>query len=54
VVRRLVDGLSSRRPGFVPGSVDVVYVVDKVSLGQVFVRVLRFFPVNVIPPWILL
>jgi hypothetical protein len=25
-------------------------VVDKVALGQVFVRVLRFFPANIIPP----
>jgi hypothetical protein len=51
-LRRLVDGLSSPRPGFAPGSVHVGYVVDKVALGQVFVRVLRFFPVSIIPPWI--
>jgi hypothetical protein len=25
-------------------------VVDKVALGQVFLRVLRFSPVNIIPP----
>jgi hypothetical protein len=26
------------------------FVVDKVALGQVFLRVLRFSPVNIIPP----
>jgi hypothetical protein len=42
----------SRRPptGFDPGSVHVGFVVDKVSLGQVFSRLRRFFPVNFIPP----
>ena len=48
-LRRLVAGLSPRRPGFDSGSVHVGFVVDKVSLGQVFPRVLRFFPVNSIP-----
>jgi hypothetical protein len=28
------------RPGFVPGPVHVGFVVDKVALGQVFLRVL--------------
>jgi hypothetical protein len=42
----------SRRPltaetGFAPGSIHVTFVVDKVSLGQVFLRVLRFSPVNI-------
>jgi hypothetical protein len=27
-----------------------VIVVDKVALGQVFLRVLRFTPVSIIPP----
>jgi hypothetical protein len=42
----------SRRPltAFDPGSVYVGFVVDKVALGQVFPRVLRFSPVNFIPP----
>jgi hypothetical protein len=35
-LRRLVAGLSLRRPGFDPGSVDVGFVVDKVALGQIF------------------
>jgi hypothetical protein len=39
-----------RRPGFDPGSVHVGFVVDKVALEQVFPRVLRFSPVNFIPP----
>jgi small ligand-binding sensory domain FIST len=33
-LRRLVAGLSQRRPGFVPGSVFVGFVVDKVALGR--------------------
>jgi hypothetical protein len=28
----------------------VGFVVDEVTLGQVFIRVLRFSPVNIIPP----
>jgi hypothetical protein len=49
-LRRLVAGLSPRRPGFDPGSVHVGFVVDKVALGQVFLQVLRFSPINFIPP----
>jgi hypothetical protein len=49
-LRRLVSGLSPRRPGLDPGSFHVGFVVDKVALGQVFLRVLRFYPVNFIPP----
>jgi hypothetical protein len=49
-LRSLVAGLSPRRPGFAPGSIHVGFVVDKVALGQVFLWVLRFFPVNIIPP----
>jgi hypothetical protein len=49
-LRRLVAGLSPRRPGFDPGSVHVGFVVDKVALGHVFPRVLRFSLVNFIPP----
>jgi hypothetical protein len=29
----------------------VGFVVDKVTLGQVFLRVLWFSPVNIITPW---
>jgi hypothetical protein len=45
-LRRLVAGLSLRRPG----SIHVEFVVEKVALGQVFVPVLRFSPVSIIPP----
>jgi hypothetical protein len=48
-LRRLVGGLSPRRPKFDPRSVHVGFAVDKVALGQVFPRVLRFSPVNFIP-----
>jgi hypothetical protein len=41
-LRSLVAGLSPRRSGFAPGSIHVGFVVDKVALGQVFLRVLRF------------
>jgi hypothetical protein len=49
-LKRLVAGLSPRRPGFAPGSILVGFVVDKVALGQVYLRVLRFSPANIIPP----
>jgi hypothetical protein len=49
-LRSLVTGLSPRRPGFAPRSIHVGFVVDKVALGQVFLRVLRFSPANIIPP----
>jgi hypothetical protein len=42
-LRPLVAGLSPRRPGLI----HVRFVVDKVALGQVFLRVLRFSPVNI-------
>jgi hypothetical protein len=38
------------RSGFAPGSVLVRFVVDCVALGQVILRVLRFYPVSIIPP----
>jgi hypothetical protein len=49
-LKRLVARLSPRRPGFGLGSVHVGFVVDKVALGQVFLRILWFSPVNIIPP----
>ena len=50
LLRRLVAGLSPRRPRSDPGSVHVGFVVDKVALGQVFPRALRVSPVKCIPP----
>jgi hypothetical protein len=35
-LRRLVAGLSPRRPGFDPWLLHVGFMVDKVALGQVF------------------
>jgi hypothetical protein len=49
-LRRLVAGISSRRPGFDPGSFDVRFVVDKVALGQVFLRVVGF-PLSISFHW---
>jgi hypothetical protein len=45
-----VTCLSPRRPRFDPRSVHVGFMVDKVALGQVFLRVFRFSRVNFIPP----
>ena len=42
--RRLVAGLSPRRPGFDPGSVRVRFVVDKVALGEDFPPSTSVFP----------
>jgi hypothetical protein len=46
-LRSLVAGFSSRRPRFEPGSIHVGFVVDKVALGQVFLRVIRFSTFNI-------
>jgi hypothetical protein len=35
---------------FAPRSIHVGFVVDKVALGQIVLLVLRFSPVNIIPP----
>ena len=43
-LRRLVAGLSPRRPDFDSGSVHVEFVVDKVALGQVFFPEYFSFP----------
>jgi hypothetical protein len=40
----------TRTPGFAPWSIHVGFVVDKVALEQVFLRVLRFSSVSVIIP----
>jgi hypothetical protein len=47
---RLVTGIPSRRPWIEPRSGHVGFVVDKVALGQVFFRVLRFPLPILIPP----
>jgi hypothetical protein len=47
---RLVTGFSPRRLGFAPGVVRVWFVVDKLALGQNYLRTLRLSPVSIIPP----
>jgi hypothetical protein len=47
---RLVAGLSPSKPGLSARSVRVGYVVDRVALRQVFLRVLRVSPIIVVPP----
>ena len=42
--------LLPRRSGFDPRQVHAIFIVDKVKRGQIFLRVLRFSPVNIIPP----
>jgi hypothetical protein len=37
---------------FVPWSVHVGILVDKVAMGLISPRVLQFFPVTIIPPWL--
>jgi hypothetical protein len=49
--RRLVADLSLWMPGFSLVSFHVGFVVDKVALGQVFLKFLQFLPANVNPPW---
>jgi hypothetical protein len=49
-LRWLVANQSLQSPEFLPDSTHMGYVVDKVALGQIFLRVLRFSPVSIIPP----
>jgi hypothetical protein len=51
-LRRLVAGLFPRRLGFDVRSVDVVFTVDKVALGQVFLLILLFSSIIIIPPMV--
>jgi hypothetical protein len=48
-LRSLVTGLSPRRLR-VRVRVNPCGILDKVALGQVFLRVFRFSPVSIIPP----
>jgi hypothetical protein len=50
LLRSWFADLLPRSRGFAPGSVHLGLVVDKVSLGQVSLKVLRFYPVGIIPP----
>jgi hypothetical protein len=51
-LKRLVAGFTPRRADSTPESVHVGFVVGKVALGHAFLRVLRFSPVNILPPWL--
>jgi hypothetical protein len=51
-LRRLVAGLSPRRPGLAPRSFHVGLVVDKVVTGIDFSPNSSVSPVNIIPPWL--
>jgi hypothetical protein len=48
-LRRLVTGFSRQRPSFAPRSVYMLFVMDKLALGQVLLQVFQFPPVNIIP-----
>lgn len=45
---QLVTGLTAERPGFNARPVHVGVVVNQVALGQVYIRILLFFP-SVLP-----
>jgi hypothetical protein len=49
-LKRLVDSLSQRRFRFSPGPVHEGFIVGRVSQGQVYPWLRRFFIVNNIPP----
>jgi hypothetical protein len=51
-LRQLVASLSPLRSGFAPKSTHLGFVVDKLAMGQVFLRVLWSYPVHIIPPWL--
>jgi hypothetical protein len=50
-LKQLVTGLSPLRTGFAAGAVYVGFMVDRVALEQIFLRFIRFSPVNIFPPW---
>jgi hypothetical protein len=47
-LKLLISGLSPCRPGFDPRPINAGFVLDKVSLGQAFLRVFRFPPVTIV------
>lgn len=49
-LRLLVAGLSPHWPRFSLGLLCVGHVVDKMTLGQIFLWVLKFSPIIIIPP----
>jgi len=49
-LRQLVANLSLQMPRFKPTPVHVGLLVDKVALGHVYLQVLKFSFVHIIPP----
>jgi hypothetical protein len=52
MAKAVISALSPWAPEFDPRLVSVVFVVDRVALGQVFLPVLRFSPVIIIVPFL--
>jgi len=50
LLRQSVAGLSPLRPGFNPRSVHVRFVLEEVTLEEVILLGISFFPVSIIPP----
>jgi hypothetical protein len=50
--RRLVAGLSPLRTRFITAAIHVEFVVNKAAMRQDFLRFLRFFLGDIIPPWL--
>jgi hypothetical protein len=48
MAKTVIAGLSPRAPELDPRLVNVVFVVDRVTMEQVFLPVLRFSPVTII------
>jgi hypothetical protein len=44
----IIASLSPRRPGFDSRPFHVRFVIDRVTLGQVFLRIFQFLPVSII------
>lgn len=49
-LRQLVNSLLLQKPGSLPREFLVGFMVDTVTLGHIFLRVLRFSPIFLIPP----
>lgn len=46
----LIASRKLRRSWFEPVSVHVEFVTEEETLGYISIRILRFYPVNIIPP----
>ena len=50
--KAVIAGLSPRATEFDPRLANVVFVVDRLALGQVFLQVIRCPPVTIIAPFL--